>query len=89
MGGEDEGAFQWLALNYLLNGLDDGNEKISKESGDGNSSGISRELRLQRLIWAADPFNSRMPWTRKSQRRRQKDTRNLYRFQAKNRSKYT
>ena len=38
MGGEDEGAFQWLALNYLLNRLDDGSEKISKKSGDRNSS---------------------------------------------------
>ena len=27
MGGEDEGAFQWLALNYLLNRLEGGSDK--------------------------------------------------------------
>jgi len=41
MGGEDEGAFQWLALNYLLNRLDTTSSSVenAKKKDHHNSSG--------------------------------------------------
>lgn len=43
MGGEDEGAFQWLALNYLLNRLDgDGSDKMGNDNKKSSRSQKSR-----------------------------------------------
>lgn len=72
LSGADEGAFQWLTLNYLLGNLGAGVKARGPALGERarRKAHSPRRRRWRRSTWAAAACSWRMRWRRRLPRRR-------------------